>query len=343
MSNEVTPAKREPEKALDYLGEVRNKLKSSFSRSGKTEEEHLDIEHNIIAIRAILAVNSEIFSRCMKYAEKNIIGDKTKLARFGFEKIKTRQEGKRLELVTQVEHLVQTFDTHPLSTPPSGFNKIVVVEYISQTKFIDFEDLFCKTLLLNDEALVFLLPKLKEHLETVQVCLGVLDEWAMQPIKNVSFIDSALKKEYKMLMEMDLCLTDISYKCWCCRSSTKKLLEHLDKLGEFEAELNECVMQPMKKDVSLIARIEKENKMLMEIDHCPTHSSSKCWFCGSLTDAFALLTVLNKNAGAALSSSSSSSSSHVDPLSHFDFWCAILIAPTLNGECRSLLLIDLYE
>ena len=42
-------------------------------------------------------------------------------------------------------------------------------------------DIFCKTLLLNDDALEFLLPKLKEHLETVQVCLGVLDEWLMQP------------------------------------------------------------------------------------------------------------------------------------------------------------------
>jgi hypothetical protein len=43
--------------------------------------------------------------------------------------------------------------------------------------------------LLNDDALEFLLPKLKEHLETVQVCLGVLDEWLMQPMKNESFIN----------------------------------------------------------------------------------------------------------------------------------------------------------
>jgi len=59
------------------------------------------------------------------------------------------------------------------------------VKYIPLTKCIDFNDLFRKTLLLNDDALRDLLPKLKDHLEAIQVCLGELDEWVMQPMKNV--------------------------------------------------------------------------------------------------------------------------------------------------------------
>ena len=96
--------------------------------------------------------------------------EKIELARFGFKTIKTRQEGTKLELVTQPERFVLTIDTYPLSTPPSDFNKIFMVEYLSNAKFIDFEDLFHKTLLLNDNALEFLLPKLMEHLKSIQVC-----------------------------------------------------------------------------------------------------------------------------------------------------------------------------
>ncbi|KAL3822922.1 hypothetical protein ACHAXA_010705 [Cyclostephanos tholiformis] len=218
-SNEVTSTKGEPEKALDYLGEVRDQLNGSFSRSAEIEEvEQLDIEHNISVIRAILAVNSAIFSRCMEHAETKLTGEKTELSRFGFETIKTRQEGKKLELVTHAERFVQTFDTHPLSRPPTGFDEIIVVKYKPFTKFIDFEDLFRKTLLLNDDALEFLLPKLKDHLESVQVCLGELDEWALQPMKNASFINSVFNKDFTMPMEMDHYRN--SLKCWYCGSST---------------------------------------------------------------------------------------------------------------------------
>ena len=163
-SNQVTSTKGEPENALDYLGKVRKKLICSFSQSAKTEEvEQLDIEHNISVICAILAVNSAIFSRCMEHAKiKGLNRDWTQLARLGFETIKTRQKGTTLELVTQAERFVQTFDTHHLSRTPSGFDEIFVVKYKPFTMFVDFEDLFRKTLLLNNDVLMFLLPK---HLE----------------------------------------------------------------------------------------------------------------------------------------------------------------------------------
>ena len=219
LSNEDTTTNGEPEKALDYLGEVRGLLNGSFNRSTAAKEEQLDIEHNISVIRAILAVNSAIFSRCMEHVEmKGLIGEKTQLARFGFETIKTRQEGTKLELVTQAERFVQAFDTHHLSKTPSGFDEILVVKHKPFTMFVDFDDLFRKTLLLNDDALEFLLPRLKEHLESVQVCLGELDEWALQTTKNASFINGVFEKEYVMPRYIDHNPT--SLKCWYCGSST---------------------------------------------------------------------------------------------------------------------------
>ena len=181
MSSGATVTKAEPKEALVFLSDVRAQLKDSFDLNANTEEDQLNIKHNIMKIHALLTVNREIFFRCMKYETLGTFGEKTMIQCFGIETIKTLQVDTKLELVTQGEHIEQIFDTSPLSRLPSGFVDIIVVKCIPNTKFIDFDDIFCKTLLLNDDALEFLLPKLKEHLETVQVCLGVLDEWLMQP------------------------------------------------------------------------------------------------------------------------------------------------------------------
>ena len=189
MSSGATVTKAEPKEALVFLSDVRAQLKDSFDLNANTKEDQLNIEHNIMKIRALLTVNREIFFRCMKHTV-GTFGEKTTIQRFGIRTIKTLQVDTKLELVTQGERVERTFDTSPLSRLPSGFVDIIVVKCIPTTKCIDFDDIFRKTLLLNDDALEFLLPKLKEHLETVQVCLGVLDEWLMQPMKNELFINS---------------------------------------------------------------------------------------------------------------------------------------------------------
>jgi hypothetical protein len=208
----------EPREALEFLSTVRVQLKCDFGLIANAEEEQLNdnIEHNINVIRALLAVNLVILSRCMEHAVGT--GKKTTLARFGFETIKTRQVvDTKLELVTQAERVVRTFDTWPLSMPPSGFEKIIVVKYMPLTEYVDFNDLFRKTLLLNDDALGELLPKLKGHLESIQVCLGELDEWVMQPMKNVSFINGIFEKEHKIPSDIDP--TQTSLECCFCQSS----------------------------------------------------------------------------------------------------------------------------
>jgi hypothetical protein len=83
--------------------------------------------------------------------------------------------------------------------------------------FIVFSDLFNKTLLLNDGAVQCLLPKLKEHLEVAQVCLGKLDDWIKQPCRNVSFINNVFQKDYKTPDDVDpLRISEL--KCCFCGS-----------------------------------------------------------------------------------------------------------------------------
>ena len=100
MSSEATVTKVEPEEAIVFLSDVRAQLKDSFGINANTEDDQLNIDHNIMKIRALLTINREIIFRCTKYGEistlkrfrfETIKTEKSTLQRFGFETIKTRQ------------------------------------------------------------------------------------------------------------------------------------------------------------------------------------------------------------------------------------------------------------
>jgi hypothetical protein len=128
-----SPASIESKDPLEFLRGLRDQLKDNFpvfdekTDQDKDGVDHDNIKHNICCIRALLTVNEDILTRCLAHAVST--GDETKLSRFGFEGVRTNQEGNLLEIVIQAERATQTFDTRPLSNPPSGFSDIVVVKH----------------------------------------------------------------------------------------------------------------------------------------------------------------------------------------------------------------------
>ncbi len=54
--------------------------------------------------------------------------------------------------------------------------------------FIDFEKTLRNAYLLDVDMLGPLLPRLKDHLERVQVCLGEIHEWAVHPSNDLSHL-----------------------------------------------------------------------------------------------------------------------------------------------------------
>jgi hypothetical protein len=67
------------------------------------------------------------------------------------------------------------------------------------SSFIDFEGFFERALLLHETVLEQFLPKLKEHLMSIQVCLGEIDSWVIQePQGNISY----LEETFEMKMEI---------------------------------------------------------------------------------------------------------------------------------------------
>lgn len=189
----------EPKDALQFLSYTRAKLKRKLESNDDDDDDeraqnNFDLEQTIREIRALITVNDEIhreiFSRCM-LDNRTLRQEEIDIRRFAFKTIQKRQRGSKVELISQPEFDIETFDSLPLTRLPSCLGDMIVPTYKAtpHSLFVDYDDYFRKALmLLSEDALGLFLPKLKGHLESVQVCLGVIHEWAMQPTNDLSFL-----------------------------------------------------------------------------------------------------------------------------------------------------------
>lgn len=200
-SKDSEPTEGEPTDALQFLSYTRSELKRKLDLKDEDDivAQNFNLEQIVREIRAIIVVNDEIhheiFSRCMVDTSKSNI-HVIYMKRFEFKKIERRQNRRRLELVSHPEVQERMFDALPLTQLPSGLGDMVVTKYRDSpySLFVDYDDYFRKALmLLNEDALGFVLPKLKDHLESVQVCFGEIHEWAMQPTNDLSFLGLTLQ------------------------------------------------------------------------------------------------------------------------------------------------------
>jgi hypothetical protein len=198
-----------------------------------------DIEQNIREIRAMLKMNEEIFDRCMDdFMIRTWTGGGewcTSFNRITYEVVTVRARNNVTEVITHPIRTIKEFRTTPLSKLPQGLEDIIV----SRTStgkfqdFIDFNAFFKRSLLLHETVLEQFLPKLKEHLMSIQVCLGGIDAWVIQePQGNITF----LEKTFETRMEIpDDKVTLGPHKCSCythlpneiCLSCGKKYCDHL--------------------------------------------------------------------------------------------------------------------
>ena len=198
--------KRDDLEPLDQLSNKREEVgdlikQAKVADCTNNSPVNYDIEHNIREIRAILKMNAEIFERCMEFMTYNGAGS-TCFNRIAYEVVTARAWNEGTQIITQPIRTSNEFDTTPLSQLPKGLDNIFVSNNMTGEKlssFIDFEAFFEKSLILHDTVLEHFLPKLKEHLMSIQVCLGEIDAWVIQePQKNISFLEEAFEKKMEM-------------------------------------------------------------------------------------------------------------------------------------------------
>ena len=246
---EAGGGKQEASTPLAYLSLIRGKFTDYLSPKEGEKRLNDDIDQNIREIRALLAINDEIFERCMVNATS--FGIETTVKRYGFYTVKTRQAVKKLDLVAQPGRTQKTFDSTPLATLPDILEDHLVVKHKESpySAFIGYEKFFKKSLMmLHDDALELFLPRLKDHLELVQVCLGDIDAWVHQPSKNLSFIDKTFGVQLELPTDIDP--HKKSAECCYCKKSTTRIytcdVDGSDFCGDkcrSVETLNECIVE----------------------------------------------------------------------------------------------------
>jgi hypothetical protein len=187
----------EPQEQLSKSRELlAEEVKKAKIDDCKNSPANYDIDHNIREIRAILKMNAEILDRCMKFSNG---GGKsaTTFKRIAYEVVTTRAWGNGTQIITHPIRKTKTFNTTPLSKLPKGLDHIIASRKMTGKKlsaFIDFGVFFGRSLALHETVLEQFLPKLKEHLMSIQVCLGEIDAWVIQETQeNISFLEETFE------------------------------------------------------------------------------------------------------------------------------------------------------
>ena len=128
------------------------------------------------------------------------------MARFDVTQVFTTQDARMAEtsIFSAVPtRLMKRFQTSLLSKLPAPL-KIFKPTFLAKpySRYIDYVALFKISLILRDDALLPFLVHLKEHLMSIQVCLGEIDEWLMKKSDSLLFLETMFGKVPRLDNEM---------------------------------------------------------------------------------------------------------------------------------------------
>ena len=66
--------------------------------------------------------------------------------------------------------------------------------------------------MLHDDILEQFLCKFKQHLESIQVCLGKIESWLLEPKSNIQFLEETFQKKLIIIPAVPLC-DDYAHPC----------------------------------------------------------------------------------------------------------------------------------
>jgi hypothetical protein len=197
-----------PDEPLECINYIRECAIKSLVNSGRKKGGHVnsDIEQNFREVRALLNINAEIFTRCMDSVAKGFTGTNATFVRSGYDVVKVRQcptNAALTELITVQKRTQESFSMKTLSDVPADLKGLIVVNYQAAPyqAFVDYDAFFKSAVVLHDDVLEQFLVKLKQHLESIQVCLGKIESWLLEPKSNIKFLGETFGSHVRNKLE----------------------------------------------------------------------------------------------------------------------------------------------
>ena len=110
--------------------------------------------------------------------------------RKGFEVVKVQTVQSKVQFITYLESSDMAFDLTPLKTIPGVLCMFQPVYKTDFGSLIDYRIFFERSLgVLHEGVVASFLVKLKDHLKSIQVCLGEVDLWLLDAHSNMEFLE----------------------------------------------------------------------------------------------------------------------------------------------------------
>lgn len=188
-----------PEPTIDFVSEMRAFVLKDFPTES---EEFVDLIHAIDTVGGLLAANKEILERCEESKLDSSRANFFKCKRINYNTLKIGTNDGHATFKTYPWIETEDFDITPLVELPL---RLRLLEHKKDDHgFIDFGELFSKSMVLHPDVLLPFLVAFKAHLELVQVCLGAIEEWIIQSQDNAHFLESTFGWELAHKKEKEL-------------------------------------------------------------------------------------------------------------------------------------------
>ena len=152
---------------------------------GKESSGFTDLDIAIKTVRALIVTNQEIWDRCKDHYS---VASKM-FSMLRFDEVKIQEMTRSTTSISVVAKKIQkSFNLDPLTELPESVG--IFQPKKDETRHVDFNTYFSRSLVLHEDVLLPFLGELKEHLEKVQVCLGAVDEWVIGTAKNIKFLET---------------------------------------------------------------------------------------------------------------------------------------------------------
>lgn len=242
-NNETSQCPKNCSYVEEFLESRRKKARTCLTTNEKSIE---DLEYMLKSVQALIKVINETWDRCEKYTttttnNENNNGEENAVLTFKrelYEEVKVVKVDRLLSVTTRKRSRTRDFGRPP-SVPENLKDLINFTPPENSISLPDYNVYLDKSAILCKEVLLSFLTGLQDHLKNVQVYLGEIEEWLIEPSMIVTFLNQLFGINKEVILnegksDENQSVNTPSNKNVVCIRCLKCLKDHVQELGENE-------------------------------------------------------------------------------------------------------------
>jgi hypothetical protein len=197
MNGSTPPAvdgEKSSSSSMDFVEKVRNRAKKCLSNTPL--KIHDDFDFTLNCVKGLIKVNREIWVHCEQFCQsKPALQNDVVMYRLSFDKVRVTKYNHDVIFTTSPEFCVESFGYIPKL--PKELEEIFPLSCCCRNGciFPDYGRYLRNLLLLEDSILGVSLSRYQSYLESVQVFLGIIDDWITQSMETRDFVGNLFDKD----------------------------------------------------------------------------------------------------------------------------------------------------